>query len=622
MKIKNKTILIAITAIVILLVLLVCLLIKNNQPSEHIHTYTSQYLYDDISHWRAATCEHKSEITDFSVHFFNETYACNTCGFQKTINPDLKTDEQTILKFDLIPSVITIYSEAQTTCIKVNHDALELKTDREEMIAEFHDLYYDFYIKEGDEWKYHKIESDITAESYLYSIYPILQNLTSICYDNAPLFMHNKNNKTLSWRSNNVGYTDFYCIAQLDEADKLLYLTIQYIANDIRYEMTISFTGEAIAPPAVSTLKLNYQVINETECIITGKGNLEQSSISIPSEIDGYTVVGIGDDAFKNTETLVNLTLPDTIKTIGKSAFEGCSQLTYVYIGKNVVSIGERAFADIPVEADIHIFDKVVSYGADAFIQTEYRPGRGRVFFYGDIDTYATASFANHFSSPFERRDIYINEEKVKEIILDAATYISDYAFYFCRDIRTFKFGKQITSIGTEALGALPTDGYGAYEQILTWNIYYDGNLNDWINIDFGLYWALGSGYNLYFAGTEVSVVTFPEGQSSVPQGVFYNCRSLISITLPKGYTTIESQAFSNCPLIYFKAEDTLETVKEEAFVIDVTNVSWTRSAFIKENGVYYVGPEDNPYLICIGYYSENYVVNKDCKIIQAQFEE
>jgi hypothetical protein len=47
-------------------------------------------------------------------------------------------------------------------------------------------------------------------------------------------------------------------------------------------------------------------------------------------------VVGIGDNAFKNNNTLINLTLPDTIKTIGVSAFEGCSQLTYVYIGKNV----------------------------------------------------------------------------------------------------------------------------------------------------------------------------------------------------------------------------------------------------------------------------------------------
>ena len=54
----------------------------------------------------------------------------------------------------------------------------------------------------------------------------------------------------------------------------------------------------------------------------------------------------IGDNAFVDSDELVEIQLPSTLETIGSSAFHYTS-LTNVIIPKNVVSIGSSAFANI-----------------------------------------------------------------------------------------------------------------------------------------------------------------------------------------------------------------------------------------------------------------------------------
>ena len=53
----------------------------------------------------------------------------------------------------------------------------------------------------------------------------------------------------------------------------------------------------------------------------------------------------IGDYAFNNCQSLVNLTIPDTITSIGFESFYGCSSLANITIPSGVSSIGDSAFA-------------------------------------------------------------------------------------------------------------------------------------------------------------------------------------------------------------------------------------------------------------------------------------
>ncbi len=57
--------------------------------SEHSHTYSSDYTFDDEYHWKSATCEHAEEFIDKGAHEYDAgtlqsdgsvSYACLTCG--------------------------------------------------------------------------------------------------------------------------------------------------------------------------------------------------------------------------------------------------------------------------------------------------------------------------------------------------------------------------------------------------------------------------------------------------------------------------------------------------------------------------------------------------------------
>ena len=110
-------------------------------------------------------------------------------------------------------------------------------------------------------------------------------------------------------------------------------------AESEKNESTESETStDTVAP---STGKFIYTVNNGTATItgFTGK----DTTLTIPSSIDGYAVSGIADDAF-NSDTLQSVTIPEGITKIGWFAFKNCSALRTVTIPKSVESIGYSAF--------------------------------------------------------------------------------------------------------------------------------------------------------------------------------------------------------------------------------------------------------------------------------------
>ena len=71
----------------------------------------------------------------------------------------------------------------------------------------------------------------------------------------------------------------------------------------------------------------------------TGKG----TEIIIPSQIDGYNVISIADDAF-SSDTLNSVVIPNGVLSIGWFAFRECDALYSVTIPDSVNNIGYNAF--------------------------------------------------------------------------------------------------------------------------------------------------------------------------------------------------------------------------------------------------------------------------------------
>lgn len=68
-----------------------------------------------------------------------------------------------------------------------------------------------------------------------------------------------------------------------------------------------------------------------------------RGSFSIPSEVNGYQVVGIGKEAFVGCD-IDSVIMPEGLEEIGSSAFAYCKNMKYISIPSTVKKIGDGAF--------------------------------------------------------------------------------------------------------------------------------------------------------------------------------------------------------------------------------------------------------------------------------------
>lgn len=88
-------------------------------------------------------------------------------------------------------------------------------------------------------------------------------------------------------------------------------------------------------------------------------------SLTIPANIDDYTVVAVGENALKDNTQITYVTFPDKCKTVGDSAFYGCLKLTGFDINA-VLQLGHHTFQNCPQLKQISLTN-VTKYWNDTF---------------------------------------------------------------------------------------------------------------------------------------------------------------------------------------------------------------------------------------------------------------
>lgn len=111
----------------------------------------------------------------------------------------------------------------------------------------------------------------------------------------------------------------------------------------------------------------SYIILEDNTIEITAyKGN--ETTVELPSDIEGRKVVSIGDTAFQNSQ-IESLYIPDTVERIGESSFHGCTLLELLKFYGDAPVIGEQAFASVecnvyyPVERDSWTDENMSDYG-------------------------------------------------------------------------------------------------------------------------------------------------------------------------------------------------------------------------------------------------------------------
>lgn len=288
---------------------------------------------------------------------------------------------------------------------------------------------------------------------------------------------------------------------------------------------------------------LTYTILSGTEVSITACST-SATHVSIMSEIDGYNIVSIGEEAFAECTSLQALSIPSSVTEIGDAAFYGCTSLTLLTIPNSVTEIPAGCFFECTALEELNLGEATVSIGDMAF-------------------GYCTA---------------------LEELTLpDTVESIGDQLFYYCTALQTVSIPDQLTELGSytfygcmsmqefvipamlEDIGAMTFFGCQSLKSISVeeGNPTYTVEDNVLYNTDQTILYLYPAGRTdasfavpddvlviyagAFFSAYNLEQVTFGSGLQYIGEMAFDFCISLQSLTIPETVTTIGTTAFSDC---------------------------------------------------------------------------
>lgn len=228
--------------------------------------------------------------------------------------------------------------------------------------------------------------------------------------------------------------------------------------------------------------------------------------LSVPSIIDGYTVVQIGPRAFRESDTLEEIILPEGLLSVGYKAFSRCKSLTKVVFPHSLANWSPFSFDDCESLSHLILSDKAIAY-----------LGFGGL---NDIPSLKTVELPEGTEVIPEKLFNYCtNLERI--IIPESVREIGENAFRSCKSLEIINIPNGISEIKDST-----------------------------------------------FSGCEkLSGLKLPDTIVSIGDSAFRDCSSLTDIQIPDSVTVIGSYAFSDCwSLKTLMLPDSIAEIKEYAF--------------------------------------------------------
>ena len=290
-------------------------------------------------------------------------------------------------------------------------------------------------------------------------------------------------------------------------------------------------------------------------------------SISLP---EGLTT--IGSYAFYNCVGLTSISFPKGLTTIGNGAFNNCDGLTEVTFPESLETIGEEAFRNCDGLRSVSLPEGLTTLDDDAFY---YCSKLTHISLPASLETIGGSAFylSGLKSVTFSEGLVTIGSFAFSSTDLTSVSLpnslktIGYSSFGDCKLLANVSFPDGLTTIDIGAFNgctsltrvilpeSLTTLDQGAFRYCTgLTEVYLPKNLTE-------------IGREAFRGCTRLSHVSFPDGLITIGGSAFYDCSSLRGISLPDGLATIGSSAFHNCTgLMSLTLPDGLTTLESSAF--------------------------------------------------------
>ena len=331
-------------------------------------------------------------------------------------------------------------------------------------------------------------------------------------------------------------------------------------------QMTISVAEPDFEFPSHFT----YTDNGDGTCTITGENPdnplPSHDGLTLPDEIEGLKVTGVGKEAFREKDFTGALVLGKNVQTIGDYAFYFNEFSGDLIIPETVTEIGDSAFRHNKFTGSLVIPDSVIEIGEDAFYYNEFD---GSLTLGNKIQNIREGAFAGkRFGSEY-----YYNTFKGSLIIPDSVITIGEYAFSRNMFDGTLDLGSGIETIGEYAFSrntftgslAIPDSvteiGKGAFNYNK-----FNGTLTIGENVQHIGEGVFASGNNTTYNRFTGNLI-IPDSVIEIGSNAFATNNFNGTLTLGKNLQTIGSSAFYGNEFTGdFVIPDNVLTIGNQAF--------------------------------------------------------
>ena len=325
-----------------------------------------------------------------------------------------------------------------------------------------------------------------------------------------------------------------------------------YTSPSLQSGVGNTYGSQAFVAPYVEKKVFEYTLDDDGNATITKyDGNVR--ALTIPDTLDGYTVVGIGKNAFAKNTYLQSVVIPDTVTVIQESAFAECTNLSSVALSEGLVELGKYAFGGtaltniiIPKSLETahtgweHIGNSTKTDGPFAncgqLKKVTLEAGSTQI-----------AQFVFAGCNALEQVDLPDTLTKISkgafiactnlEIVAlpDTITKIDEGAFTECTKLKNINLPKSLIELGRYAFGETALTNIIIPKSLETAHTGWEhiGNSTEtdgpFINCE------------------NLKTITFETGMTKIPQFLFAGCTGLEEIQIPQTVVSIEKGSFIKC---------------------------------------------------------------------------